>query len=68
MNKKDKQRLQWLMDHYGVKWRTSHAGIRKERLKYDDGILPDSRPHDIREFEGPFFCRIISELMRKDPR
>lgn len=63
MKKEDGDRLKWLMDHYAEPWRQSHDGIIREREK-NNGILPDSRPHEFYgEFEGVFFCRIICELM-----
>lgn len=66
MNESDALRLKDLMAHYKQPYTSNHALLRAERLKYEDCEIPDNKHVDREiniEWEGPFFCRIISELL-----
>lgn len=72
MNKTDEERLGNLMAHYGKPMNQSMRKLLEERRRHEDGLLPvpawrkklQERGRAI-EWEGAFFCRVISELLTK---
>jgi hypothetical protein len=64
MTDTDLIRLKWLMEHYLKPYTRSHKELAKYRKLFTGGKLPDNSAYpSSEEWEGPFFCRIIEELL-----
>lgn len=62
--------MAWLMNHYKMPYTKSHVELNKYRKQFEGETIPRSpRPPSERgagivEWEGPFFCRVIDQLMK----
>lgn len=69
MNDQDMERLAWLLDHYSQPYTQSIEKLKEYRRRFPGGRLPNKpRPDGTGEWEGPFFCRMIDELITEVTR